>query len=643
MDPCPQTVRCRRSAKLLWVHLPNTRLEQEVGLGSETKTSPEEVGAGCTLAVQRVDHIGTRLDHWSLERVGKQRKHRVHRVPLLVLSPGLVSDPGHQLGEDGKVEEEGRSEQRVLAQVGDVQTVTAAHAELGGVVVHGNLLVADRRLVLDDDAVVRVLALVRLAIGRLLTGDSGLVEKVVGSTAVVDHRRLGDLLGLELALRAQVVAVIVTQMVVRGNRKRLDTCIDEELGEHRLDLGLTSFEVVTADESLVLLGKLDAAGNEGVLRSTVDVRGVLEDAGDGEDGRGRDLGVVPLNSLEEVVGRVVDAGEDLRVSLGVGSPDDNDLVEVVLALELADVGTDLVDVSSLGLAREGVVSTLLLVLSDKVGVVDRGEGLHFGHVRGHLALEVVVKHLGAGHGLVHGHARDVPAAEDKVVGVDHGEDVGEGDPDILAGGRVCAQTNGGGADERAVVVGHLKAVLVVPSDVVLVGEDGGRDGGTVVTTPANHHETGAGHLALGLELVLALNGGSDVLGGAISVVNLLDMGVEVLVVRGDGLGGVLDLVRVDADELALFVTSVGGVEWHVGAVAVGSVAVGGVVSVSDRGHIGKGRRGGVQQEDVVGGSSFNGLLRRQERSACCPCACCATSKAGWRKWWATVKVCKSCG
>ncbi len=79
--------------------------------------------------------------------------------------------------------------------------------------------------------------------------------------------------------------------------------------------------------------------------------------------------MVLLDRLEQVVGRVVDAGQDLGVALGVGGPDDDDLVEAVLALELADVGTDLVDVRRLGLTGEGVVGTLLLVLGDKVGVV----------------------------------------------------------------------------------------------------------------------------------------------------------------------------------------------------------------------------------------------------------------------------------
>jgi hypothetical protein len=55
-----------------------------------------------------------------------------------------------------------------------------------------------------------------------------------------------------------------------SDRERLDSSVDEELGEDRLDLGLTRLEVVSGDEGLVVLGKVDAAGDEGVLRCSVD-------------------------------------------------------------------------------------------------------------------------------------------------------------------------------------------------------------------------------------------------------------------------------------------------------------------------------------------------------------------------------------
>ena len=55
---------------------------------------------------------------------------------------------------------------------------------------------------------------------------SGRVEDGVGLDHVVDDGALGDLLGLELRGRAQVLAVVVAQMVVAHDRDRLDARSD---------------------------------------------------------------------------------------------------------------------------------------------------------------------------------------------------------------------------------------------------------------------------------------------------------------------------------------------------------------------------------------------------------------------------------
>jgi hypothetical protein len=84
----------------------------------------------------------------------------------------------------------------------------------------------------------------------------------------------------------------------------------------------------------VLLSKLNRTGNEGVLGRAVDEWNTLKDRGDREDSRGSDLFMAGLNGLEEVVGSVVDALEELGEALGVGSPLYDNLVEVVGSLEI---------------------------------------------------------------------------------------------------------------------------------------------------------------------------------------------------------------------------------------------------------------------------------------------------------------------
>ena len=61
----------------------------------------------------------------------------------------------------------------------------------------------------------------------------------MSSDHVINDGRLGDLLGPKLPLRAQVLSIIVTEMVVRRDRKGFDTGIDEEFGQDGFNLSLT--------------------------------------------------------------------------------------------------------------------------------------------------------------------------------------------------------------------------------------------------------------------------------------------------------------------------------------------------------------------------------------------------------------------
>lgn len=121
-------------------------------------------------------------------------------------------------------------------------------------------------------------------------------------------------------------------------------------------------------------------------------------------------------------------------------------------------------------SRENIIGSILLVGRDEVGVVDRGERDHLLHERSDLSLEVVLEDLGSSHRLIERHGGDVPASEDKVVGVTgekgrteqgsdndftsegksvdshHGENVREGDVDVLPV-RINSKSKGRSSDE----------------------------------------------------------------------------------------------------------------------------------------------------------------------------------------------------
>jgi hypothetical protein len=194
------------------------------------------------------------------------------------------------------------------------------HEDLGIILIESALVVTNSRHVLDDNSVIGVLTL--------------LVKDGVSLDHVVDNVRLGNFLGAELLLRAKVLSVVVAEMVVAGNRGQLDTSADQEVNEGGLHLGLARLEVITANESVVLLSQINGTRHEGVLGGTVDERSALQNRGDGKNSRRRDFLVAILDSLEEVLGSIINASSNFGKTLSVGGPLDDDLVQTVVGLEV---------------------------------------------------------------------------------------------------------------------------------------------------------------------------------------------------------------------------------------------------------------------------------------------------------------------
>jgi hypothetical protein len=97
-------------------------------------------------AVRYTKSIATsthRLDQRSFEHETQQRQDRVQLVEFRVYTNLSVLDPGQQLGQDGQIEDERSREQRIFTFVGDEHGVSTTHSELGVVLVHCPLGVAD--------------------------------------------------------------------------------------------------------------------------------------------------------------------------------------------------------------------------------------------------------------------------------------------------------------------------------------------------------------------------------------------------------------------------------------------------------------------------------------------------------------------
>jgi len=467
--------------------LPNPGPQQQISTTLHSEASLQEHLERVPLPSQAVHHIRAGLDERSLQHVAQKGEDRVEGIKLgLASSDILVLDSGQELSEDGKVEDQRSGQERVLALVEDIDGRATTAEDFGVVLIDRALGVTDRGNVFDDDDVVGVFALGLLALG---SRDRRLVEQAVGVNHVVDDAALRNLLRLELGLGGKIASVVVTEMVVGGDGERLDASVHQELGEDGLELGLTRLKIVTSNEGTVALRKLNGARNKSILGSSVDEGLALENSGNSEEGRWGNLGMGVFDRVQEVVRSVVHTGDDVTVSLGVGGPKDDDTFQVIGGPELADVRTELLEVGLLVTSGDDIVCTSLLVGGNEVRIVDRGKGFaQVSHVAGKLALEIPRENLSTSHSLVEWQARDIPSAEDEVIGVDHGQHVTKRNINILASDGVNSQTDRGSTEDRSNVVGLLNAGLCMPDNVVTVGEDGSGEGRAVISSNANHHQ-----------------------------------------------------------------------------------------------------------------------------------------------------------
>ena len=171
-----------------------------------------------------------------------------------------------------------------------------------------------------------------------------------------------------------------------------------------------------------------------------------------------------------------------------------------LFLEATHVRADVLQVRLLVVAGNHVVRAIALVGSDVVGVVDGGKRMEVLHVRVHHLLEVVVVHGGALHGVTQVHRADIPTTNHQVHGVHQRQQVLEGHVQVASGHRshLHRRALGNGAVEVGV---HL-ALLRMPGNLVLVRENTGSDGRSVVATPTDQHHTDLGNASVRLEGVL---------------------------------------------------------------------------------------------------------------------------------------------
>jgi len=296
----------------------------------------------------------------------------------------------------------------------------------------------------------------------------------------------------------------------------------------------------------MLLSKINGTWDESVLWGTVDEWDIVKDTGNGKDGGWRDFLVTSSDGLQKILSGVVDTRDEIGETLSVGSPEDNDLIESIGRLEVGDVLADLLDVLSACLAaRDQVISTVLLVGSDEVRVVDGWQWSDSLHFLVDQSLQGGLKDASTIHGVSQVEGADIPSTDDNVIWVDHGQDLMERNVDILGSLRISAQLHGGAHGDGAVVVGSARTLASSPGQVTLVGKDTSSDSGAIVASESDQHHTDLWDVALDLEVVDSLLWSSNILASII----LGDQGSTVGVLGLDLGLRVDDVWAVDREEV----------------------------------------------------------------------------------------------
>lgn len=217
--------------------LGGSEVHQEVIFQRNTSADLEQVFDTILLSEQRVDDGGFISSSGGLAKVTEDAQDVVESVEIsFVVS--LPFDSFQQFSEEDKIEDDGSGQEGVFTDVVDGPGLFTAQEDFRDVFVDGLLGITSTGDVLDDDFVVGVFTL--------------LEQAGVGSDDIISAGLLGGFLGLEGLFGREVLTVVVTQMVITDDRDGLKTTTNDNVDEGSLELSLTSLEIVTDNEGVVL-------------------------------------------------------------------------------------------------------------------------------------------------------------------------------------------------------------------------------------------------------------------------------------------------------------------------------------------------------------------------------------------------------
>ena len=194
-------------------------------VGQDTGGYLKQVHEGLSLAGETVNDVLLVVGNWRLKEEWQIGKDWTHLLAVNFHS-------GEQVSKNNHIVHQRYGKQRVLADIVGADSVGTIQENLRWVFIESSLWITNEWDILNDDLVVNLV----LTFG---------VELAIALNCVVKNTCLWDLLGSKGLVFRQVLAIIVTQMVVGDNWGETEARTDNEIAHDCLKACLTTLEVVT--------------------------------------------------------------------------------------------------------------------------------------------------------------------------------------------------------------------------------------------------------------------------------------------------------------------------------------------------------------------------------------------------------------
>ena len=173
---------------------------------------------------------------------------------------------------------------------------------------------------------------------------------------------------------------------------------------------------------------------------------------------------------------------------------------MILFLKTTHISTNVIQMSLFVSSRNHIISSIRLISSNVVRIVNRRKRMHILQIGIHNLLEVIVIDSSTLHSITNVQRTNIPSSNHKVIWVHKRKQSLERNIKITS--RNSSHLHCRTLRNRTIVVRVLYALLRIPRDIVLVSQNTSSNSSTVIASPANQHHTHLRNTSIGLKHIL---------------------------------------------------------------------------------------------------------------------------------------------